>query len=161
MRSSRIESYGLRHLLNYDGIFHWHGSASNGSGPAVGVANNLVSLCVRLLPCIRVLCANERQLPAIAAAYAPVYGPTTEQASDSHLIRQFHEWNRDPRTRKARAPPLAQQALLFAWLMSLFEWLLARVFVVIVVGGCVYCKIVPSILFICHKSSQFFYSLLS
>ena len=68
LRSSGIESCGLRHLLNYDGTFHWHGSVSNVSGPAVRAVNNLVSLSVSLSPHIRVLCANERRLPTIAAA---------------------------------------------------------------------------------------------
>ena len=86
MRGSGIESCGLRHLLNYDGKFHWHGSASNVSGPAVGVVNNLVSLRVSLSPRIRVLCINERRLPTIAADYAPVYELTAEQASESRLI---------------------------------------------------------------------------
>ena len=49
----------LRHLLNYDGTFHWHGSASNVSGPAVVVVNNLVSLRVSLSPRIRVLCTRD------------------------------------------------------------------------------------------------------
>ena len=75
--------------MNYDGIFHWHGSASNVSGPAVGVVNNLVSLRVILSLCIRVLCANERRLPTIAASYAPIYGPTTEKASESRIIRRL------------------------------------------------------------------------
>ena len=42
MRGSGIESCGLRHLLNYDGTLHWHGSASNVSGPALRAMNNLV-----------------------------------------------------------------------------------------------------------------------
>ena len=91
MRSSGIESCGLRYLMNYHGTFHWHGSASNVSGLAVGVVNNVVSLRVSLSPCIRVLCANERRLPTIAAAYALVYGPTTEQASEGRLIRWVRE----------------------------------------------------------------------
>ena len=93
MRGSGIESCGLRHLLNYDGTFHWHGSASNVSGPALRAVNNLVSLLVSLSPHIRVLCANKSRLPTIAAAYAPVYGPTAEQASESRLISQFRERN--------------------------------------------------------------------
>ena len=111
MRGSGIESCGLRYLLKYDGAFHWHESASNVSGPVVGVANNLVSLRVSLAPCIRVLCTNERRLPTIATAYALLYGPTAEQASENRLIRRFHERNRDPPTRKARALPLAQRSL--------------------------------------------------
>ena len=108
MRGSGIESCGLRHLLNYDGTFHWHGSASNVSGPALRAVNNLVSLLVSLSPHIRVLCANKSRLPTIAAAYAPVYGPTAEQASESRLISRFRERNRELRTRKARAPQLVQ-----------------------------------------------------
>ena len=61
------------------------------SGPPVRAVNNLASLRVSLSPCIRVLCANERRLPTIAAVYAPIYGPTTEQARESHLIRQFRK----------------------------------------------------------------------
>ena len=109
LRSSEIESCGLGHLLNYDGAFHWHGSASNVSGLAVRAVNNLVSLSVSLSAHMRLLCANERRLPTIATAYAPAYGPTAEQASESRLISRFHERNRDLWTRKARAPPLVQQ----------------------------------------------------
>ena len=108
-RGFGIESCGLRNLLNYDGTFHWHGSASNVSGPALRAVNNLMSLLVSLSLHIRVLCANESRLPTIAAAYAPMYGPIAEQASKSRLISRFHKRNRDLQTRKARAPPLVQQ----------------------------------------------------
>ena len=86
MRGSGIESCGLRHLLNYDGTFHWHGSASNVSGLAIRAMNNLVSLRISLLPHICVLCAIKSQLPTIATIYAPVYGPTAEQTTESRLI---------------------------------------------------------------------------
>ena len=122
MRGSGIESCGLRHLLKYDGTFHWHRSASNVSGPALRAVNNLVSLLVSLSPHIRVLCANESRLPTIAAAYAPVYGPTAEQASESRLISWFHERNRDLRTRKARAPPLVQHITCCALCMGVVDW---------------------------------------
>ena len=86
MRGFGIESCGLRHLLNYDGTFHQHGSASNVSGLALRAVNNLVSLLVSLSPHIRVFCANKSRFPTIAAAYAPIYGPTAEKASENRLI---------------------------------------------------------------------------
>ena len=122
MRGSGIESCGLRNLLNYDGTFHWHGSASNVSGPAFRAVNNLVPLLVSLSRHIRVLCTNERRLPTIAAAYALIYRPTAKQASESHLISLFHEWNRDFRTRKARAPPLVQHITCCALCMGVVDW---------------------------------------
>ena len=89
------DAWGLEHSLIVDVIRHWHGSASNVSGPPIRCSEQSWWLSFLIRSCECVLRKNDSQLPSTAIANAPIYVPIDEQGKEYRLLGRIRKRSRD------------------------------------------------------------------